>query len=310
MAKKASLRGRDWNAAKEGGHVLRAYLCPARVWTISVGLTAASGVVKPRRGMTITREESERLYEAALTKYERRVDSALPGVPQHAFDGSLSFDFNTGRIHDASWAKKLIAGDFAGSERSLLSWNKARGKVLRGLTLRRKAEADLIFRGRYDDGGPVDAPGRHDSNNRVPPLRRGNAGGAVKQLQEELTRLGYGVGEVDGMFGPSTEKAVRDFQRDHPDLTADGIAGAATMSQIQRALDARSKGGKTAAGGAVAAGGAGGGNEVAGGPDVTGIPTEWLVGGVGVLVLAAVLFIGWQYGDVLRQSFNRLWRRG
>lgn len=51
-----------------------------------------------------------------------------------------------------------------------------------------------------------------------PTLRRGDKGEAVRVLQS-----GLGVG-VDGVFGPGTEAAVRDFQRKH-NLVPDGIVG-------------------------------------------------------------------------------------
>lgn len=38
--------------------MLTAYRCPAGKWTIGAGLTAASGVVTPRAGMTITRAKA------------------------------------------------------------------------------------------------------------------------------------------------------------------------------------------------------------------------------------------------------------
>lgn len=48
-------------------------------------------------------------------------------------------------------------------------------------------------------------------------LKRGAKGEGVKILQERLQQLGYKVGEAgaDGIFGPATEKALRDFQSDY-----------------------------------------------------------------------------------------------
>ena len=50
----------------EEGVVLRAYRCPAGVWTIGAGLTAASGVVVPQAGMVITPAEASALLARAL----------------------------------------------------------------------------------------------------------------------------------------------------------------------------------------------------------------------------------------------------
>jgi len=58
-----------------------------------------------------------------------------------------------------------------------------------------------------------------------PTLRRGAIGGLVREIQ-----LRCGV-EVDGVFGPMTEAAVRRFQREH-DLVPDGIVGPKTWAAM------------------------------------------------------------------------------
>lgn len=56
----------------------------------------------------------------------------------------------------------------------------------------------------------------------------------VKLLQEDLIKLGYGdiVGELDGIEGAKTIKAVRQFQEDN-ELVIDGIAGPKTKKAIE-----------------------------------------------------------------------------
>jgi len=56
-------------------------------------------------------------------------------------------------------------------------------------------------------------------------LRRGDEGDVVKELQK-LLRL-----EDDGKFGPGTEAAVRQFQRDH-NMVPDGIVGPKTWTTL------------------------------------------------------------------------------
>ncbi|WEX10372.1 N-acetylmuramidase domain-containing protein [Chelativorans sp. AA-79] len=65
-------------------------------------------------------------------------------------------------------------------------------------------------------------------------LRRGDRGSAVQHLQRLLTAAGHPV-TADGDFGPRTHAAVLAFQRSSG-LTADGIAGPATMEALQAAL--------------------------------------------------------------------------
>ena len=60
-------------------------------------------------------------------------------------------------------------------------------------------------------------------------ILRGDAGTAVKQLQENLISLGYSVGSygADGDFGRATLEAVMKFQKDQG-LTTDGEVGPMT----------------------------------------------------------------------------------
>ncbi len=125
------------------------YRDSAGVPTIGVGHTAAAGPPAPRIGMTITRQQALDILAHDLPKYEAPVSKRLPNVPQHIFDAAVSFDFNTGAIASATWPAKYLAGDLAGAELSLKQWNKARGNVIAGLTIRRAEEADMIFRNKY-----------------------------------------------------------------------------------------------------------------------------------------------------------------
>ena len=56
-------------------------------------------------------------------------------------------------------------------------------------------------------------------------------GTEIRRLQQQLNRLGYDAGAVDGVFGPATERAVKAFQRDHT-LTCDGVAGPITTAAL------------------------------------------------------------------------------
>jgi Putative peptidoglycan binding domain len=57
------------------------------------------------------------------------------------------------------------------------------------------------------------------------------SGPKVRGLQERLKALGYDPGTIDGVFGPSTERAVKQFQHDHA-LPADGVVGPATKAAL------------------------------------------------------------------------------
>jgi putative chitinase len=63
-----------------------------------------------------------------------------------------------------------------------------------------------------------------------PVLRRGDRGNDVIDLQNELIGAGYRV-FADGIFGPNTDEAVRDFQEANG-LVVDGIVGARTWAML------------------------------------------------------------------------------
>lgn len=71
-------------------------------------------------------------------------------------------------------------------------------------------------------------------------LRFGSTGNAVKELQNNLIKLGYSCGSygADGDFGAATESAVRRFQTANK-LVVDGIAGANTLSAIDKAIKSK-----------------------------------------------------------------------
>lgn len=79
----------------------------------------------------------------------------------------------------------------------------------------------------------------------APTLRYGARGDAVVLLQQRLKQWGYYAGNVDGVFGDATLRAVRLFQSRNG-LTADGVVGPQTWAALGL-LNRVSSGGGTAA---------------------------------------------------------------
>lgn len=100
-----------------------------------------------------------------------------------------------------------------------------------------------IPKGLYDKK-TVDAARRIKA---VATLKKGSTGAAVKTLQQNLKKLGYDVGTVDGTYGTKTVAAVKAFQKDHG-LTVDGIAGMATQAAIDEAVKGGEKPGNASGG--------------------------------------------------------------
>ncbi len=68
------------------------------------------------------------------------------------------------------------------------------------------------------------------------PMLRGDD---VAELQRRLGALGFDAGRVDGIFGPGTQAALSQFQR-NVGLTVDGVCGPDTIKALKRLGDQRS----------------------------------------------------------------------
>lgn len=131
------------------GCSLKAYKCPAGVWTIGYGHT--KGVTE---GMTITKEEAEDLLKRDIVNFEINVRGCvIPNLNDHQIDALTSFAYNVGLGNlRKSTLLRIInhgLGDRIGTEGAIREqfdrWVYAGGKKLKGLVRRRKAEADLYF---------------------------------------------------------------------------------------------------------------------------------------------------------------------
>lgn len=67
-------------------------------------------------------------------------------------------------------------------------------------------------------------------------------GDDVRELQHRLNQLGFDAGPEDGIFGPLTQGAVEEFQR-NIGLPVDGTVGPATVSALRKLLRAHQSGG-------------------------------------------------------------------
>lgn len=130
---------------KYEGLRLKAYKCPAGIWTIGYGHT---GDVKP--GDVITEHQADAILDVDLDKFERGVLTLL-GVAtpftENEFSALVSFAFNLGlaALEKSTLLKKFRAGDKAGAAAEFLQWKYAAGRVLPGLVKRRVEERALFL---------------------------------------------------------------------------------------------------------------------------------------------------------------------
>jgi lysozyme len=125
---------------------LRAYPDPGSgraPWTIGYGTT--KGI---RPGMVITKARAEEMLRRDLREIEQVVNDLIKvEITQTMFDALVSFAYNVGvgNLRRSTLLKNLNQGDIQGAAEQLLRWNRARGRVLPGLTRRRVAERDLFL---------------------------------------------------------------------------------------------------------------------------------------------------------------------
>jgi len=115
-------------------------------WTIGWGSTG-DGIHK---GVCWTQAQADARFEADLGKFAEGVERLIGDAPTtpHQFDALVSLAYNIGlnALRGSTVLRKHKAGDYLGAARAFVMWNKNNGAVMRGLTRRRLAEADL-----YDD---------------------------------------------------------------------------------------------------------------------------------------------------------------
>lgn len=134
-------------AIKSRPGYFRSYLDPVGVRTIGYGHTNHH---LPRfDGNSVwSQAECDAALAGDMVTFERWVqERAKVPLAQHEFDALVSWSFNTGGPSTATLWRKLNAGNKAAVPAELAKWNRAGGKVLAGLTRRRKAEG-LMFAGK------------------------------------------------------------------------------------------------------------------------------------------------------------------
>lgn len=111
------------------------------------------------------------------------------------------------------------------------AFNKKRG-VIRSTAGGRRWDVGVLVPGvsyfQSDEPVPFEPPPTQILRVTQPLMR----GALVKKVQRALLSAGFHPGKADGVYGPQTAHAVRDFQATR-DLVADGEAGPATLQALK-----------------------------------------------------------------------------
>lgn len=131
------------------GLYLQPYLCSAGVPTIGYGATFyEDGRRVTLKDAPITRERAEQLLMWHLRRhFLPEVMALCPGAdtpPRIAALLDFAFNLGAGNLRASTLRRKVNAGHWDEVPAQFMRWNKAGGRVLRGLTRRRQAEVDLL----------------------------------------------------------------------------------------------------------------------------------------------------------------------
>jgi lysozyme len=125
---------------------LKAYKCPAAVWTIGYGHTSSAGAPIVTSDLEITRDEAEEVLRRDMGQYEDGVRKLVTiGITQGQFDALVDFAYNAGvgALAKSTLLKRVNAGKFDEVPAEFMKWTKGGGKELPGLVRRRRAEVKL-----------------------------------------------------------------------------------------------------------------------------------------------------------------------
>lgn len=137
---------------------LKAYYCPAGILTIGYG-TTRSKLIKIVPDLVIDEQMAEKLLEENLSYFEDIVNKLVSvKLTQNQFDSLVSFVYNIGdgNFKSSTLLKLLNNGLYKEAANQFGRWNKAKGKVLKGLTKRRSIESDLFLTENVNESDSVD----------------------------------------------------------------------------------------------------------------------------------------------------------
>ena len=96
-----------------------------------------------KENQTITKEQAEELLQKDLEKFEQKVNkyNSVYNFNQNQFDSLVSFCYNVGNIDQLTAKGTRTIKEIS---EKILAYNKSGGKVINGLTNRRKKEQELF----------------------------------------------------------------------------------------------------------------------------------------------------------------------
>lgn len=200
---------------------LKAYLCPAGVWTIGWGHTGT----EVHEGLVWTQAQADLTFQADLQFFDTIVAAECPDATPLQHDAMVALCYNIGPgwkgnkgprdrdgFRQSSVRRLHLAGKYAEAAQAFALWNKAGGKVSNGLVRRRAEEAAL-----YAEGAPVaDARGYVEMED-APTAEGERPLKASRAITGQVGAAGATIGTVAAAQIPSMD-SLREIAAENPDL--------------------------------------------------------------------------------------------
>jgi len=166
---------------------LNAYRDPVGIVTIGYGYTNGAGYGPGvSLGDTWTAQQAEDMLREGVMRFANHIQrhfTIKPNPDQFGAFVSLAYNIGWQSFIKSTALKRWNAGDVEGAAEAVTWWNKAGGKVLRGLVRRREAEAALILAeppvGQVEPDTPRERPSQSTTVQASAVQIASGAGGAV-----------------------------------------------------------------------------------------------------------------------------------
>lgn len=129
------------------GCKLSAYQCPAGVWTIGWGCTGAD----IKKGLVWTQEQADAELDILVHDAIRKAMKASPSLVLASANKVIAiadfiYNLGIGNYSKSTLKKYVDQSNWLAAAGEIKKWDKAGGVTLKGLTIRRKKEANLLLK--------------------------------------------------------------------------------------------------------------------------------------------------------------------
>ena len=128
------------------GCKLKAYKCPAGIWTIGYGQT--KGI---KEGMAWTQQQAdEDIIKTALQAFNEAIKAspilATANMEKQAAIADFVYNLGITNYNKSTLKLRVDKGNWVSASTEIKKWNKSNGTILNGLVKRRQLEADLLIK--------------------------------------------------------------------------------------------------------------------------------------------------------------------